>query len=147
MFSLFTDRAREVLGEARNQAQKRVCNYISTEHLLVALFLAENTVASDSLKLLGLKRDELFAALIVPKKGFFNILPFSPNATTAIKGSIETAKLLKHGYIGTEHLLLGVLQPIILDDSSAHKVLKSLGQDINEMEKFVVGRIGASIED
>lgn len=139
MFDRFTDNARKVLGEARNVAYRHTCDSITTECILVGLFLTENTVAADSLRFLGVEKDQLALALgsgdAIQHR---DSIPFCNSAKKALEAAYEESRSLRHSYIGTEHLLLGLLK----NKNDAQTILQHLGLDLLEIERFVLNRIG-----
>src|SRR5579885_1995772 len=115
MYERFTDRARKVMQLANQEAQRFNHEYIGTEHILLGLVKEGSGVAANVLKNLQvdlrnlrLELDKIAgtaASAVTPGK-----LPFTPRAMKALQYSIEEARELHHNYVGTEHLLLGVLR-------------------------------------
>lgn len=140
MFDRFTDRARKVMGYSRQSAQHHSHAYIGTEHILWGL-LEENTgVAANTLKDASIKRssslvvtttqirdaiDQVNGAQTTPTT--MGQLPFLPETKRALEKASNEATALGHDYIGTEHLLLGVIHPEI--NGTARKVLNFLSLD------------------
>jgi len=143
MFDLFTDRAMEVLREARNCAYRQTCGCINAEHILVGLFKTTNTIASDSLRLNGVKQEELEAALMFDDfVKHQDVLPFTNSAKKILEAAHQESKNLRHAYIGTEHILLGLLRKRVWDG----EILKKLELDRVKLRAFILDRIGAKPE-
>lgn len=113
MFERFTDRSRRAVVLAQEHARVLGHNYIGTEHILLGLLDADG-VASSALLQLGVERDELIAevASIVGDGGISprGHIPFTPRAKKVIELALREALQLGHNYIGTEHLLLGLVR-------------------------------------
>lgn len=114
MFERFTDRARRVLVLAANEARTLNHNYLGTEHLLLGAIAEGEGVAARSLTALGVTleeaRDEVQEIIGVGGKPFEGNPPFTPRARKALEMSFKEALQLGHNYIGTEHLLLGLVR-------------------------------------
>lgn len=129
MYERFTDRARMAIQLAHREAQQFNHEYIGTEHLLLGLIAEGSGVAAVVLKSLGVKLDRVRAEVekIVqagPDMVTLGRLPHTPRAKKAIEYAIEESQTLNHGYIGTEHLLLGLLREF---EGVAAQVLMNLG--------------------
>ena len=114
MFERFSGQARQVVVSAQEEARELDHNYIGTEHLLLGLLTASDSVAGVSLTVLGYTHDDVQAkveAMIgrgkAPPGGH---VPFTPRAKKVLELSLREALQLKHNYIGTEHILLGVIR-------------------------------------
>ncbi|HEY7515471.1 MAG TPA: Clp protease N-terminal domain-containing protein, partial [Vicinamibacteria bacterium] len=115
MFDRFTDRARKVVGWSRQEAQRFQHDYIGTEHILLGLIREGGGVAADVLRNLSVDplrvREEVEKRM---KAGTASVtmgqLPFTPRAKRVLELSLEEARDLGHNYIGTEHLLLGLIR-------------------------------------
>src|SRR5712691_9721981 len=112
MFERFTERARQVVVLAQEEARALRHNYIGTEHLLLGLLREEEGIAARVLAELGVTLDDIRADVkrIVglgdePTRGQ---IPFTPRAKKALELSLRAANELGHGFIGTEHVLLGL---------------------------------------
>ena len=132
MFERFTDRSRKVMSLANQEAQRFNHEYIGTEHILLGLVKEGSGVASYVLKVLGcdLMKVRLEVEKLVksgPETVAMGKLPSTPRAKKVIENAIEEARNLNHNYVGTEHLLLGLLRN---RDDVAQRVLQSL--DITE---------------
>ncbi len=127
-FERFTDRARTVVARSEIEARRLGHGFVGTEHILLALFEVTDGLAFRVLDVAGISKsmvEEQVLALIKqsadPEQGK---LPFTPRAKAALRGAAGEALQLGHNYIGTEHLLLGLLGD---EDSVAAKVLRDLG--------------------
>ena len=114
MFERFSGQARQVVVSAQEEARELDHNYIGTEHLLLGLLTASDSAAGVSLTVLGYTHDDVQAkveAMIgrgkAPPSGH---IPFTPRAKKVLELSLREALQLKHNYIGTEHILLGVIR-------------------------------------
>jgi len=121
MFERFTNRARQALVVAQNEARSLNHSFIGPEHLLIGLAQGEG-IAARALGQLGVSVDEVranVAGAIGPAKGDIGAskVPFSPQAKKALEMSLREALRLGHNYIGTEHLVLGVLRVADGDDA------------------------------
>ena len=115
MFDRFTDRARRVMGLARQEAQRFNHEYIGTEHILLGLIQEGSGVAANVLRNLDIDLDKIRREVekIVqsgPSMVTMGQLPFTPRAKKVLELSVEEASNLGHNYIGTEHLLLGLIR-------------------------------------
>jgi hypothetical protein len=145
MFDRFTERARQVMALARQEAQKLNNDYIGTEHILLGLVQEGSGVAAQVLKNLDvdLRKVRVEVERLVqlgnsPVSG--SQLPFTPRAKRVLEIALEEAQNLGHNYIGTEHLLLGLIHE--RDGPAAH-VLQNLGVKREEVREEVVELIGA----
>lgn len=127
-FERFTERARMVLSRSEIEAHRLGHGFVGTEHILLALFEVTEGLAFRVLDHAGMSKsmaEEQVLALIKPATASEQgKVPFTPRAKTALRGAVEEALQLGHDYIGTEHLLLGLLSD---EDSVAAKVLRDLG--------------------
>ena len=114
MFERFSGPARHVVVSAQEEARELDHNYIGTEHLLLGLLAASDSLASASLTALGYTRDDVQAKLVAivgrGKASAGGHIPFTPRAKKVLELSLREALQLKHNYIGTEHILLGLLR-------------------------------------
>ena len=129
MFERFTDEARKVMALANEQAQQFGQRYIKTEHILSGLIKESSSTGATILKDLGVNIEKLPAEVEqLTKSGADKAKmgkpPQSEGAINVIKYAIEEARALEHNYIGTEHILLGLLRET---DGNAAKVLTNLG--------------------
>src|SRR4029450_13810408 len=114
MFERFSGQARHVVVSAQEEARELDHNYIGTEHLLLGLLVTSDPLASASLNALGYTDDNVRAKVeeIVGrgKASPGGHIPFTPRAKKVLELSLREALQLKHNYIGTEHILLGLLR-------------------------------------
>ncbi len=133
-FDRFTKRARRVLQIAQEEAQRLNHNYIGTEHLLLGLVKEENGIASKVLAELGASPDKvIYAVERTVGKGerpSFGRPVLAPRTKRVIELAVDEARLMGHHYIGTEHLLLGLVRE---GDGIAVNVLRSLGLSLEQV--------------
>ncbi len=139
MFERFTDRARRVVVLAQDEARGLNHNYIGTEHLLLGLITEGEGVAAKALEMMDIKRDDVRAAVIdiigEGEKPVEGHIPFTPRAKRVFELSLREALQLGHNYIGTEHLLLGLLKE---GEGVAAQVLTKLGADLSQVRQTVI---------
>jgi ATP-dependent Clp protease ATP-binding subunit ClpC len=149
MFDRFTDRARKVMGLARQEAQRFNHDYIGTEHVLLGLVQEGSGVAASVLKNLDidLKKIRLEVEKLV-SNGTTMVtmgqLPFTPRAKKVLELSLEEASNLGHTYIGTEHLLLGLIRE---NEGIAAQVLRNLSVKLDDVREEVLELLGADPSD
>jgi ATP-dependent Clp protease ATP-binding subunit ClpC len=148
MFERFTDRARKVMALANQEAQRFNHEYIGTEHILLGLVKEGSGVGANVLKNLDvdLRKVRLEVEKLVkagPEMVTMGKLPQTPRAKKVIEYAIEEARNLNHNYVGTEHLLLGLLRE---HDGVAAQVLRNLGLKLEEVREEVLNLLGASNE-
>jgi ATP-dependent Clp protease ATP-binding subunit ClpC len=148
MFERFTDRARKVMALANQEAQRFNHEYVGTEHILLGLVKEGQGVAANVLHNLqvDLKKIRLEVEKIVksgPAMVTMGKLPQTPRAKKVIEFAIEEARNLGHNYVGTEHLLLGLLRE---HDGVAAQVLMNLGLKLDEVRTEVLNILGATVE-
>ena len=141
MFERFTDRARRVVVLAQEEARMLNHNYIGTEHLLLGLIHEGEGVAARALESLGISLEavrqqveEIIGQGQQPPQGH---IPFTPRAKTVLELSLREAQQLGHDYIGTEHILLGLIREGE-DEGVAAQVLVRLGADLNRVRQQVI---------
>ena len=146
MYERFTDRARKVMQLANQEAQRFNHEYIGTEHVLLGLVKEGSGVAANVLKNLDvdLRRIRIEVERIVqPGAGGDQVvmgrLPHTPRAKKVIEYSIEEARNLNHNYVGTEHLLLGLLRE---QEGVAAQVLLNLGLKLEDVREEVLNLLG-----
>src|SRR5262249_44791972 len=140
MYERFTDRARKVMQLANQEAQRFNHEYIGTEHILLGLLLEGNGVAANVLKNLDIDLNKTWREieLIVQHGTDLNFvsgppaLPNTPRAKKVIEYAIEEARNLNHNYVGTEHLLLGLLRE---EEGVAAQVLMNLGLKLEDVRQ------------
>lgn len=148
MFERFTDRARKVMALANQEAQRFNHEYIGTEHILLGLVKEGSGVGANVLKNLevDLRKVRLEVEKLVkrgPDMVTMGKLPQTPRAKKVIEYAIEEARSLNHNYVGTEHLLLGLLRE---QDGVAAQVLMNLGLKLEDVREEVLNLLGAGIE-
>ena len=145
MFDNFTERARKVLGLARQEAQKFNHEYIGTEHILLGLILEGSGVAANVLRNMeiDLRKIRLEIEKLVQQGPQMvtapGKLPFTPRAKRVIELAKAEAQTLGHEHIGTEHLLLGLLKE---NEGIAAQVLMNLGVRLEEVREEVLELLG-----
>lgn len=132
MFEKFTDRGRKIIIYAREEAEKRQNDYLGTEHLLLALLKEEDALPVLILRKMGLSIEELYMEIERTLPSGSNVLtfgdiPFTPRAKKVLELAVEEARLLGHNYIGSEHLLLGLIRE---EEGIAGKVLRNFGANL-----------------
>ena len=148
MFERLTDRARKVMALANQEAQRFNHEYIGTEHILLGLVKEASGVGANVLKNLGidLRKVRLEVEKLVksgPEMVTMGKLPQTPRAKKVLEYAIEEARNLNHNYVGTEHLLLGLLRE---QDGVAAQVLVNLGLKLEEVREEVLNLLGAGGE-
>lgn len=148
MFERFTDRARKVMALANQEAQRFNHEYIGTEHILLGLVKEGSGVGANVLKNLevDLRKVRLEVERLVragPEMVTMGKLPQTPRAKKVIEYAIEEARNLNHNYVGTEHLLLGLLRE---HDGVAAQVLMNLNLKLEEVREEVLNLLGAGAE-
>lgn len=132
MFEKFTERGRKVIIFAKEEAEKRQNDYLGTEHLLLAILREDDGLPLAILKKMGLTVEELRMEIERNLPAGMNLLtfgdiPFTPRAKKVLELAVEEARLLGHNYIGSEHLLLGLIRE---DEGIAGKILRNLGANL-----------------
>src|SRR5215510_185588 len=145
MFDRFTDRAKKVMNLARQEAQRFNHEYLGTEHILLGLVQEGSGVAANVLKNMGIDLNKIRTEVekIVktsPSMVTMGQLPFTPRAKKVLELSMEEAGNLGHNYIGTEHLLLGLIKE---NEGIAAKVLTNLGVKLEDVREEVLEFLGA----
>ena len=147
MFERFTDRARRVVVLAQEEARMLNHNYVGTEHILLGLIHEGEGVAAKALESLGISLQAVRAQVEeiigqgqqIPS----GHIPFTPRAKKVMELSLREALQLGHDYIGTEHILLGLIRE---GDGVAAQVLIRLGADVNLARQQVIGLLYQSKE-
>ena len=148
MFERFTDRARKVMALANQEAQRFNHEYIGTEHVLLGLVKEGSGVGATVLKNLDvdIKKLRLEVEKLVksgPDVVTMGKLPQTPRAKKVIEYAIEEARSLNHNYVGTEHILLGLLRE---SEGIAAQVLMSLGLKLENIRQEVLNLLGAGVD-
>ncbi len=147
MFERFTDRARKVMAIANQEAQHLGHEYIGTEHILLGLIKEGSGVAANVLKNLGVDLARIGTEVEkhvtrgqdMPSVGR---LPQRPQAKKVVEYAIQEARGMNHNYVGTEHLLLGLVR---VEDDVAAQVLTNLGIRLEGVRKEVLSLLGSGI--
>src|SRR6478752_4879333 len=139
MFERFTDRARRVVVLAQEEARMLNHNYIGTEHILLGLIHEGEGVAAKSLESLGISlegvRSQVEEIIGQGQQAPSGHIPFTPRAKKVLELSLREALQLGHNYIGTEHILLGLIRE---GEGVAAQVLVKLGADLNRVRQQVL---------
>jgi ATP-dependent Clp protease ATP-binding subunit ClpC len=139
MFERFTDRARRVVVLAQEEARMLNHNYIGTEHILLGLIHEGEGVAAKALESMGISLDAVRAQVeeIIGQgqQAPSGHIPFTPRAKKVLELSLREALQLGHNYIGTEHILLGLIRE---GEGVAAQVLVKLGADLNRVRSTVI---------
>ena len=147
MFNRFTERARKVILLAKEEAKRFNHDYIGTEHILLGLVREGEGVAAAVLASFGLSPDKIrleVEKLVQPGPTTVvsGDLPFTPKAKKVIELAMEEARALGHNYIGTEHLLLGLIRE---GEGVASQVLVNLGLELEKVREEVMNLLGSEI--
>jgi ATP-dependent Clp protease ATP-binding subunit ClpC len=147
MFNRFTERARKVIILAKEEARRFNHDYIGTEHILLGLIREGEGVAAAVLQKMGVSLENIrleIEKLVQPgpTTQIIGDIPFTPRAKKALELSAEEARSLGHNYIGTEHLLLGLIRE---GEGIAYQVLLNLGLDLNTVRNEVMELLGSAL--
>ncbi|MBU1997632.1 MAG: ATP-dependent Clp protease ATP-binding subunit [Candidatus Omnitrophica bacterium] len=147
MFNRFTERARKVIVYAKEEARRFNHDYIGTEHLLLGLVREGEGVAAAVLQKVSLDLETIrieVEKLVQPgpQTQVMGDIPFTPRSKKALELSAEEARALGHNYIGTEHLLLGLVKE---GEGMAYRVLLNLGLDLGKLRTEVMELLGSGI--
>src|SRR5690606_5506171 len=138
MFERFTDRARRVVVLAQEEAKLLKHNYIGTEHILLGLIIEGAAVAARALEGMGISleqvRDQVTEIIGEGQQAPSGHIPFTPRAKKVLELSLREALQLGHSYIGTEHILLGLIRE---GEGVAAQVLVKLGADLARVRQEV----------
>jgi ATP-dependent Clp protease ATP-binding subunit ClpC len=143
MYERFTDRARRVMEEANQEAKRLNHEFVGTEHLLLGMLREGSGVAASVLRIVGLdlrKTRREVKKFVLPGRAIVTSgkLPLSPRAKRVIDSALEEARKFDHDYIGTEHLLLGLVRD---PESVASRVLINLAIKSEDVRKEVLNMI------
>jgi ATP-dependent Clp protease ATP-binding subunit ClpC len=146
MFDRFTERARKVIILAKEEARRFNHDYIGTEHILLGLIKEGESVAAAVLQNIGLSLDTIRLEVeklvqFGPSTVVSGDIPFTPKAKKVIELAMDEARRLGHNYIGTEHLLLGLIKE---GEGVASHVLQNIGLDLNKVRSEVIKLLGAA---
>ncbi len=153
MYERFTDRARKVMQLANQECDRLNHEYVGTEHILLGLVKEGSGVASNVLRNLnmdlGTIRDEVMKIVQpgpeevdIPLKSLAK-KPITPRGKQALEWAIQEAKNLQHNYVGTEHLLLGVLH---VEEGIAAQIILNLGQTLESVKQGVLDLLGSPVK-
>ncbi len=147
MFNRFTERARKVIILAKEEARRFNHDYIGTEHILLGLIREGEGVAAAVLLKMGVSLENIrmeIEKLVQPgpTTQIIGDIPFTPRAKKALELAAEEARSLGHNYIGTEHLLLGLIRE---GEGVASQVLLNLGLDLNRVRNEVMELLGSAL--
>ncbi|MCX7806368.1 MAG: ATP-dependent Clp protease ATP-binding subunit [Planctomycetota bacterium] len=147
MYDRFTDRARKVMSYARQEAERLNHDYIGTEHILLGIVKEGTGVAANVLENLNVDLEKVrmeVEKLVKPAPDVVTMgsLPLTPRAKKAIELAIEEARALDHNYVGTEHLLLGLLRE---NEGLAAQVLVNLNLKLDDVRREVMEFLGAEM--
>ena len=139
MFERFTDRARRVVVLAQDEARSLEHNYIGTEHILLGLIREGEGVAAKALEMANISlegvRDQVIEIIGKGENDSKDHIPFTPRAKKVLELSMREALQLGHNYIGTEHILLGLIRE---GEGVANQVLTNLGADLGSVRQNVI---------
>jgi ATP-dependent Clp protease ATP-binding subunit ClpC len=144
VYERFTDRSRKVMQLANQEAQRFCHEYVGTEHILLGLIKEGTGVAANVLKNLDMDLNKLRREVekIVqagPDMVTMGKMPMTPRAKKSLEYAIEEAQVLGHNYIGTEHLLLGLLREL---EGIAIQALNNLGVKIEDVREEILNLLG-----
>lgn len=146
MFERFTERARKVVVQAQEEARRLNQNYIGTEHLLLGLIHERDGVASKALTNLGIRPEDIRRGVIdivgIGETEPVGHIPFTPRAKKVLELSLREALQMGHNYIGTEHILLGLIRE---GEGVAARVLQNLGVDVERVRAQIMELLRGSI--
>jgi ATP-dependent Clp protease ATP-binding subunit ClpC len=139
MFERFTDRARRVVVEAQGEARTLNHDYVGTEHILLGLIREGNGTGTKALESLGISldtvRQQVQEITGQGRHALSGHIPFTPQAKKVLELALAESKALGHHYIGTEHILLGLIRE---GDGVAAQVLVKLGGDLHRVRQQVI---------
>ena len=141
-FSRFTDLARQVVLGARTEAQAAGHRYIGTEHVLLGLIATPKGLAAKALIAQGITEEQIRAAVKVAAphtdEKVADDIPFTPRVRKVLELAVREALRLGHNFVGTEHLLLGLIAEA---DGIGPQVLTGLGLDADELERWILAKL------
>lgn len=147
MFERFTDQSQRVLVLAQEEARVRNDDHLGTEHLLLGLILEGGGVASQVFSSLNISAEsvrEEIQVIVGDGERTANPTPFTPDAKTALEHALSESMLLGHTYIGTEHIVLGLMRSGV---GVAIDVLEKLGTSPNKVRQQVIQTLAGSQDD
>ena len=146
MFERFTERARQVVVLAQDEAGKVGHRQVGSEHLLLGVLSEGQGIGAQALASCGVWLDPARAAVAASGRDRaqeVTQIPFSPDAKRVLERALREAVRLGHNYIGTEHLLLGLLRE---DDCAGFRVLQDLGTDVEQLRELILELIATRPE-
>ncbi len=140
MFEKFTERGRKVIVYAREEAERLQNDYLGTEHILLGTLREEDGIPVAVLRKMGIDVDQIRMEVErnLPSSGntlTFGDIPFTPRAKKVLEYAVEEARLLGHNYIGSEHLLLGLIRE---EEGIGGKILRSFGVNLLGSRQLVI---------
>ena len=140
MFGKFTERARRVIAMAESEAKKLNHNYVGTEHILLGLVKEKKGIAGKVLsEQANLKEGQIIdvikSIIGTGKNKVDGTIGLTPRSKKVLNLSMEEARKLNHNYIGTEHILLGLISE---GEGVAVRILKEVGVDLNKVKKEIL---------
>jgi len=140
MFEKFTERGRKVIVYAREEAERLQNDYLGTEHVLLGTLREEDGIPVAVLRKMGIDVDQIRMEVErnLPSSGntlTFGDIPFTPRAKKVLEYAVEEARLLGHNYIGSEHLLLGLIRE---EEGIGGKILRSFGVNLLGSRQLVI---------
>lgn len=149
MFERFSDRARMVMAHANQEAHRLNHEYIGTEHVLLGLLKSSQCTAARVLAEMGVEPDRVrheVERLVAagPDMLIMGKLPLTPRSRQVIESAIEEARALGHHYVGTEHILLGLLR---VHDGVAAMVLTTFKVDLERCRQEVIAVVGTGLQE
>jgi hypothetical protein len=147
-FSRFTDLARQVVVGARGEAMAAGHRYIGTEHVLIALVAVHQGLASKALIAQGITEEQIRAAVKVAApytdEKITEDIPFTPRVRKVLELAVREALRLEHNFVGTEHVLLGLIAEA---DGIGPKVLTGLGLNTDELERWILAKFSELLRE
>ncbi len=143
MFEKFTERARKVVYLAQQEAARLGHNVVGTEHLLLGLVAEGEGIAAKTLEGMGIGMDkirhEVERIIGSGQTNPFGEVPFTPRAKRVLELALDESRIMGHNYVGTEHVLLGLIRE---GEGIAAQVLKNLGADLEKVRKQILTLLG-----
>lgn len=147
MYTRFTERAQKVLALAQEEAARLHHPGVGTEHILLGLAREGEGIAAKALMSLGVSAEKVqteVERIIGPGQGQVSAMTYTPRAKKVIELSIDEARKLNHSYVGTEHILLGLIRE---GEGVAARVLGNLGVSLNKARQQVLQLLGGDMSD
>ncbi|WDL98964.1 ATP-dependent Clp protease ATP-binding subunit [Alicyclobacillus sp. ALC3] len=147
MYTRFTERAQKVLALAQDEASRLHHPGVGTEHILLGLVREGDGIAAKALISLGVSAEKVQSEverIIGPGQGQVSAMTYTPRAKKVIELSIDEARKLNHSYVGTEHILLGLIRE---GEGVAARVLGNLGISLNKARQQVLQLLGGDLTD